>query len=268
MRYGIVKTSSADLRGRPDHKSEMVSQGLLGGVLRIRDSLDRGEWLKVSLPDGYVGWMRSWHVAAVTAGEAVAWRRDAGALVIAASADVRARRRADARRVRDLVLGCRLKALQTVGSWVRVVTPDGERGWAAKSDLLLGGKTLPAVGMEIAKTLRLFLGGPYLWGGVTPKGTDCSGMVQTAFGVHGVDLPRDVSEQRHCGAPVEGRLRAGDLLFFGPARGPLTHVGVWTGGRRFIHAGCPVEEASPDPRDAAYRPGLRARYRFARRVVA
>ena len=267
MRYGIVKVSSAELRGRPDHKSEMVSQGLLGGVLRIRGSSSRGEWLKVSLPDGYIGWMRSWHVAEASASDALAWRRDARALVVAASADVRARRRTGARRVRDLVLGCRLKALQRVGSWVRVVTPDGERGWVTGSALLGEGKTLPAAGAEIVKTLRLFLGAPYLWGGVTPKGTDCSGMVQTSFGVHGVELPRDVAQQRRCGTPVEGRLRVGDLLFFGPARGRLSHVAVWTGGRRFIHAGCPVEEASLDPRDAEYRPKLKARYRFARRVV-
>lgn len=240
---------------------------MLGGLVRIKDSADRGAWLKVSLPDGYLGWMRSWNLAVLSRSDALAWRNRANALVIAASAEVSAQRRAGSRRVRDLTLGCRLVPRRRMGPWVRVLLPDGERGWVTRDSLLLNGETLPAEGRRIVNTARLFLGAPYLWGGVTPRGADCSGLVQTAFAVHGIELPRDVNQQRSCGEGVEGRLKAGDLLFFGPPQGPLTHVAIWAGRRRFIHAGSPIEEAGLDPRDARYRPNLKARYRFSRRVL-
>jgi cell wall-associated NlpC family hydrolase len=245
----------------------MVSQGLLGAVVGIRRSVARGEWLQVKLPDGYAGWLRSWHLIVLPRRDVFTWRDRADALVIAPSAEVLTGKRIGASRIRDLTLGNRLVTRQKAGSWVRVALPDGERGWVGKGSLLLDGKTLPAKGPDVLKTARLFLGAPYLWGGVTPRGADCSGLVQTAFAVHGERLPRDVVDQCRCGVRVEGRLRPGDLLFFGPSRGPLTHVAIWAGGRRFIHAGCPVELASLDPREDNYRPKLKAQYRFSMRVL-
>lgn len=165
MRCGIVKVSAADLRRKPGHKTEMVSQGLLGAVAEIRGSEDRGSWLKVSLPDGYQGWMRSWNLVIVPKRTAMRWRERANTLVRAASAGVYTGRSEGSSRVRDLTLGCRLVALRVVGSWVRVLLPDGERGWVAKRSLVLVGGTLPAKGSEIIRTARLFLGAPYLWGG-------------------------------------------------------------------------------------------------------
>jgi hypothetical protein len=267
LRYGIVIVSTADLRRRPSHKAEMVSQGLLGAVVRIESSAGRGSWLKVLLPDGYRGWMRSWNVAVVSKRAAVSWRRQAGALVRVASGGVYAKRRTESDRMRDLTLGCRLVALGVTGAWVRVLLPDGQRGWVRTRCLVAGGGALPATGGKIVQTARLFLGAPYLWGGVSPKGADCSGLVQTSFAAHGVELPRDVSMQCRCGEEVRGGLKPGDLMFFGPSRGPLTHVAVWAGRGRFIHAGCPVEEASLDPRSPMYRAKLRAQYRFSRRVL-
>jgi cell wall-associated NlpC family hydrolase len=100
----------------------------------------------------------------------------------------------------------------------------------------------PPRGESVVRTARRWLGVPYLWGGVTSCGVDCSGLVQAAYWLHGVALPRDSDMQMRVGAEVEvGRpnggsgLRAGDLLFF--AEGDrVNHVALSLGGSRIIHA--------------------------------
>lgn len=265
MRYGVLKVSTADLRRRPSHTSEMVTQGLLGALVRIIGPAIGDGWLKVTLPDGYVGWTRCYNLAPLQKAQALAWAREAGTIVLAATADVVPSRKANSPRIRDLVLGCRLVSLGRRGEWTRIELPDGPRGWV-RSDAL--GKAKPPKGGSIVETARLFLGAPYLWGGVSPKGPDCSGMVQTVFSVHGIGLPRDVVKLKLCGEEISrSALRPGDLLFFGASREKLTHVGISTGGAGFIHAGCPVEEASLDPSAPNFQRRRSPQFRLARRIL-
>jgi hypothetical protein len=266
LRYGIIKVSAADLRLRPSHTSEMVTQGLLGALVKIAGAAVGDGWLRVTLPDGYAGWTRCWNLALLPKAQALGWAREAGATVLAGAADVLSSRGANAWRIRDLVLGCRLVALRRRGEWTRIELPDGQRGWVQSRAL---GKPKRPEGQGIVETARLFLGAPYLWGGVSPKGPDCSGMVQTVFSVHGVELPRDVSAQRHCGEEIpRTALCPGDLLFFGASRTKLTHVAISTGGAGFIHAGCPVEEASLDPSAPNFQRRRSPQFRLARRILS
>ena len=96
-----------------------------------------------------------------------------------------------------------------------------------------------ARGEDITETLRKALGVPYVWGGTTMNGFDCSGLVQWAFAQHGISLPRVTYNQINVGASVSpNKLRPGDLVFFDTDRkksGP-DHVGVYLGGGKFIHA--------------------------------
>jgi len=90
---------------------------------------------------------------------------------------------------------------------------------------------------ELVATARRLLGVPYLWGGMTPLGVDCSGFVSLVYRVHGRVLPRDADLQFDDpeSSPVEkDRLAAGDLLFFGKTT--ITHVGMYMGDGRFIDA--------------------------------
>jgi hypothetical protein len=268
LRYGIVNVSTADLRGRASHRAEMVSQGLLGAVVRIAGRSVGDGWLRTTLPDGYAGWMRSWNIVLAPKRDAEEWEEASRAVVAGACAEVLAAPRPDASRVRDLVLGCRLAVLGRRGRWVKVRLPDGTVGWARRRAIDAAGPMIPSARSVVA-TARLFLGGPYLWGGVSPKGADCSGLVQTVFAVHGVRLPRDVAYQCRCGEEIRRHeARAGDLLFFGPSRRALSHVGVATGGARFIHAGCPIQEASLDPGHPGYSRHLARNLRLARRVLS
>jgi hypothetical protein len=92
---------------------------------------------------------------------------------------------------------------------------------------------------EVVKTARNFVGVPYLWGGSSPDtGFDCSGLTMTVYRINGLDLPRSSEEQYETGAPVEREvLSKGDLVFFATSGGDkVSHVGVYTGDGRFIHA--------------------------------
>jgi cell wall-associated NlpC family hydrolase len=90
---------------------------------------------------------------------------------------------------------------------------------------------------DVIAIAKRFLGLPYLWGGTTPLGIDCSGFVQLAYGLHGASLLRDSSiqfTQPDLETVDKQDLQAGDLVFFGEAR--ITHVGMYIGDGEFIHA--------------------------------
>jgi cell wall-associated NlpC family hydrolase len=100
---------------------------------------------------------------------------------------------------------------------------------------------------DILRTAECFLGVPYLWGGTTADGIDCSGFTQLVYRLNGVGLDRDADQQA-----VEGRsvssARPGDLFFFGDER--ITHTAIATGEREFLHApqsGAVVERATLTP---------------------
>jgi cell wall-associated NlpC family hydrolase len=92
---------------------------------------------------------------------------------------------------------------------------------------------------EIVATARRFLGVPYLWGGMTARGIDCSGLASRVYHANGVILPRDADlqfEDPNAVAVALKALRPGDLLFFGRDAKHVSHVGLYTGGGRFINA--------------------------------
>ena len=121
---------------------------------------------------------------------------------------------------------------------------------------------------------RYFEGTSYLWGGVTPWGADCSGLVQSVFALHGIDLPRDAWQQARAGSDAGRDLlatRAGDLLFFSDrADGHVTHVAISLGSRRVVHLalgrGGYALERLDDASDEYVRK-LEARFLFARAVL-
>ena len=91
---------------------------------------------------------------------------------------------------------------------------------------------------ELVRSAQSFLGVPYLWGGTSVEtGFDCSGLTMTVYQLNGFDLPRTSREQFAAGNPVDrSSLEKGDLLFFSRGGGKVSHVGIYTGDGRFIHA--------------------------------
>ncbi len=263
---GIVTVSVAVQKTKPSHASELGNQLIMGMVVRVLKK--EGGWYYVqSLDDRYLGWMETDHLAFVTKEQADAFSQGA------------ARHRDGALRVRAREGGRRCAAGvrpgrgqrdargRTVPSgWFAVQLPDGRVGFVSRADAAdyAPWKASRAITPEnIEQTARRFMGVPYLWGGTSAKGFDCSGFVKTVFRLNGFEPQRDADQQSNEGAPVDtandlAHLTKGDVLFFGPRPGVtrITHTGIYLGGKLFIHCAGLVKLNSFDPASPIYSDSL------------
>lgn len=121
-------------------------------------------------------------------------------------------------------------------AWLEVTLPDGTRAWAPRAALLMGSRS-PLDSEGVLGIARRFVGTPYRWGGMTPNGVDCSGYVQEVFELAGYALPRLADDQYNATLPIEtADARAGDLVFFSTYLPGPSHVGIYLGEGRFLHA--------------------------------
>ncbi len=113
---------------------------------------------------------------------------------------------------------------------------------------------VPADAADRAASAALkMMGRPYRYGGATPAGFDCSGLVQFSFRQSGIKLPRSTEAQHDASVPVRtSQLRRGDLLFFDQDGRKKSHVGIYLGGGRFVHAPSSGKQVRTDALDAAY----------------
>jgi len=260
----VVLPPVVNMHAAPRPTSPVVSQAILGtSVLVIRR---RSGWALVETPDRYRGWMRTpalrhdrRHLpvvevrsllAHVYAGQDVTTRAPIAVLPMLARVEISGAPAPALRSARRRIAGA---AHETRGGttgtaeWQRIHLPDGRTGWAQTADLhpTVGTAGRHAISRttgraaEVVATALRFVGLPYLWGGITTFGLDCSGLVQLAHRAVGVILPRDADLQwadRRLTPVPPGSIRPGDLVFFGPRRGTITHVGIAIGRRAFVNA--------------------------------
>jgi gamma-D-glutamyl-L-lysine dipeptidyl-peptidase len=261
-RVAWVAASVAEVRREPAHAAEQVTQALQGEVLE--PLLHEDGWVLGRLPDGYIGWVRDWHLRLVGASEPPAFAQRAAARIATPLAVLREAPRDDADACAETVFGASVARRERRNGWSEVELAAGRTGWLPDAVLRSGTGSWPAEIPSLLATLRRFVGIPYLWGGKSPKGFDCSGLVQFGFALHGANLPRDSDEQAECGTAVDVP-QAGDLLFFGKQR--VTHVAVALGPDNYLHARGEVRRNALSEGIPGYDAELRALWCGTRRVT-
>jgi cell wall-associated NlpC family hydrolase len=147
-------------------------------------------------------------------------------------AAVRAEPSDDAERVSELLQGEPVAVEERRDGWARIRTVYDYTGWVREEEI--GG-----VDGDPVEQARRYLGTPYLWGGMTERGIDCSGLVHMSYRWLGRLVPRDADQQEAAGAEVaEGDLRPGDLITYGDESGSdrATHIAFWLGDGRILHS--------------------------------
>ena len=209
------------------YASEVTSQGILGERVEL---LEPGPlFTLIKQADGYQSWISSDQLGHANV------EAETTALVRSHFLSLHLKPANDTEVIRDAVIGCRLPVQEEQEGWYRLALPDGQSGWAAKDHF---GSFPSASPQNVIGLAREFLGYQYVWGGRTPKGFDCSGLVQTTFNLLGVQMPRDSWQQQKQffrSADIHDA-EPGDLLFFGASEEKITHVAIALGDLRFIHA--------------------------------
>jgi hypothetical protein len=216
--YAIINVSVANLRSQPRHSAELVTQALLGTPLNVLKEDDG--WFLIQTPDQYIAWTNGGSLETMDEQSFHSWKSK-DKLIYLPTYGFSYSPNGD--KVSDLVAGS-----------VFVLNGENKETWEIKypdDRIALIGKRegqklnswldrlVPSDSSLIASSKDL-MGVPYLWGGTSTKGVDCSGFTKTIYFQHGLILPRDASQQVHVGALVDkdrdfSSLKVGDLLFFG-----------------------------------------------------
>ncbi len=221
MDYGISILPLIPGRANPSDKAEMVTQILFGECYQILNT--EKKWVLIrNEPDGYECWIDRKQVRHIGEGE-----------VEKMSADGR-------KRCGDALGFLTSASKMRFGIPCSSILPDYSEGFASIDGQLLEfdgriARTDPESAVRHAKRL---LNAPYLWGGKTLLGIDCSGLLQVSYACAGVQLPRDAYQQAEFGEAVDfiDLAEAGDLAFFDNEDGRITHVGMITEKNKIIHA--------------------------------
>ena len=221
MNYSICTVAAAPVRKEPSHRTEMTNQLLFGETMQVLEQKD--EWFRIkSLYDEYEGWLTYHMVAELD--EAVA---KAGIDFIASDL------------INPLTLPDQLinapmgSALVGFDEETRLLWNESYKYHGTYRDV-----RKPFNLDLLERTMHAWINAPYLWGGKTFMGVDCSGFVQTVFKVLGIKLKRDAYQQAEQGTVVESLsdTKTGDVAFFHNETGRVTHVGIVLFPGEIIHA--------------------------------
>lgn len=245
----LVSVSVTDMKKSPDYQSETVSQAMMGTPVQVTGK--EGYWYSVITPEGYSGWTTEQNIVLTSEEEHQRWKSSERLIVNDYFALVTASSESGSQVLSDCVMGNILvDAGDSRNGYTAVELPDGRRGYVPSDCVSPLRQWMEEAacpdGEDIVSTACLFHGFPYLWGGLSPKGLDCSGLVKLSYFLNGIVLLRDASQQIDLGealdcSDITGSLQAGDLVFFGRAategRGrSVSHVGIYMGDGMMIHS--------------------------------
>ena len=269
MTYGISLHSIVPMRREPAHTSEMTSQLLFGELYRVLESTEK--WLRISMSfDQYEGWISSAQATLIEEDEFIRMSHADTAYTL----DLVQLLANEAKKiVLPVVIGSSLPGLEA-----QYFEINGEQyafeGQVADSDILESAST-PQERMDARNSMLqdalVYLNAPYMWGGRSPFGIDCSGFVQIVYKMKKISLMRDASLQATQGeiVPLLEEAEPCDLAFFDDEEGKITHVGMLIDRNRIIHASGKVRIDKID-HEGIYNEGEQRythRLRMVRRMV-
>ena len=204
------------MRKESSHKTELVSQLLYGDCFKI--TLIKKEWYQITtLKDNYTGWVDSKQVKSISKEEAenITFNQNAYTTQLVEYIET------SDNRLFSLVLGSNVGASRFLKHDFKGSLAKGK---VKKSNLV--------------KIASLYLNSPYLWGGKTPMGIDCSGLTQMIYRINGHNIPRDAFQQAELGETLSfiDESESGDLAFFDDEEGNITHVGLLLENNYILHA--------------------------------
>ncbi|MBB3188203.1 NlpC/P60 family protein [Microbacter margulisiae] len=276
VEYAIVTQSVINMRQNPSVAAEMGTQALMGTPVHILKT-DHG-WKQLMTPDGYVAWATSESVQPMSLDQYKEWNASRKVIVTHYFTVLHSEPSENSPVVSDVVWGDVIRLTGERGDYFHLLLPDGriaflQKSYAVPFDQWIASRQ-PTAGNIIA-TAKCFVGFPYLWGGTSIKGMDCSGFTKTCFFLNGVVLRRDAWQQAMTGDSVNiskgfSELRPGDLLFFGSKKNGkrhVSHVGLYIGNGEFIHSSGMVHISSLAPSSPKYDAYNTKRLLCARRLL-
>ncbi len=272
-KWGLVRVSVGNVRAKPGYSAELVNQVMMGSFIEILKK--KKGWYYARVSDGYLGWLNSTFFEKMTTAEKHDWQSGQHLVYHKLAGKIYEKPNMGSMIKSDVVGGNILKVVSNGPRWSVVKWASGQTGYVKTADCIPLDQWLHPgladVG-EVIKTALQFKGLPYLWGGNSPKGVDCSGFTQSVFKWNGIDLLRDASQQIRQGMEVSAgehfeNLQRGDLLFFGPRENKITHVGIYLGKKKYIHSSGHVKINSFDSTAGDFSKYRLGQFRSARRII-
>ncbi len=252
---GIVRLSVVDIRYTPANQAEMVTQALLGTSVDLLKK--QNDYYLIRTPEGYIAWLKGASLTAMDEDAYKVWQTSDKLIFTDDFGHSYSQADKTAQRVSDLVMGNLTRLIGKTGNFYHVAYPDGREAYIPQDQALPYADWLARTELtaeNVLKVAKTMIGVPYLWGGTSVKGVDCSGFTKTSYYMSGLVIPRDASQQVNSGLNIDiltdneidrtkvlANLKPADLLFFADRKGRVenprvTHVALYLGNGEFIHA--------------------------------
>ncbi|PQJ78655.1 C40 family peptidase [Polaribacter porphyrae] len=280
LKYAIARNSVINIRSKPKHSAELGTQGLLGMPLKVLDK--KGDFYRIQTPDKYISWVDKGGITKINKADFDNWNNRKKIIFTKNFGYVYADKTKDSKIISDITLGGILKFKGLSKDFFEVEYPDKRKGFVKREESLMYDSWLNKLNTSqenIEQVAKKMDGFPYLWGGTSSKGMDCSGFTKMVYLMNGYIIPRDASQQINAGKTVDkdlnfSDLQKGDLVFFGKKataekKQRVTHVGIWLGNDKmeFIHASGNVHLSSMDATQPHYDEMNKNRYLGSRRYL-